>query len=389
MANSSFDIPRDASPAAHGEQPQRGDVGNGPADDSTRGDRELAAERQLPGLSEAVGWSVGVSLAHIAASLLLLLIVGWMLVQSGQWNAVLLGELVLPDEYLLMLLGGDQMLVLLATLCAIRWRFGRQLTQRLNLTGLHPLHALLVAGLTLPLSSLSAELYRAAEWGWRGLIQYLPGLAIYDQWNTVDFLQTSGDWASWPGMLLVLAVGPALSEELVFRGIIGRGLVGRWGLWTGVLVTSLMFAGAHLHPVHVFAVIPIGIALHLVYLATRSFWAPVLLHFLNNAWATAQLKLSTEPAAVATSDAAGFGLLVASVVAIIVLGTLLYHTRTRYLLHNGLEWNPGYTTAEAPPPSLSTAVTYGEWSHRHLATAATAWASFAVAFVAEVTAWAR
>ena len=156
-------------------------------------------------------------------------------------------------------------------------------------------------------------------------------------------------------------------------------------------MTSLMFGAVHFHPVHAIAVVPLGIAMHLAYLATRSFWAPVLLHFLNNSWATVASRMSSEAALEADllNTAASPGLVVASAVAVVVLGALLYHTRTRYLLPEGEEWSPGYVTAEAPPRDLAVTIDRGMWTGRNLVTAATAWASFVVAFVAEIVAFAK
>jgi membrane protease YdiL (CAAX protease family) len=101
----------------------------------------------------------------------------------------------------------------------------------------------------------------------RELISY--GNAQHDMWFT----------------LLVIAVGAAVSEELFCRGFLGRDLVGRYGVPVGVLLTSLLFALLHGNlPQAVFAFF-LGCMAHLAYLATRSLWVPILLHFLNNAWA--------------------------------------------------------------------------------------------------------
>ncbi len=345
----------------------------------------------IPGVREIFGWTAGLSLVHTFATLLLLLLAANLLIISGRWNEILLGDAAVPGDLLLMLLGGDQMLVLLATLLAVRWRFGRELAGTLSLRPLSRLHFGLIVGLVLPLSCVSSLIYQITAGGWQLLTEVLPALHVVDQLNTVSFLGDLGDLASLPMMVILLAIGPALGEELIFRGVIGRGLVARWGLWSGVLTTSVLFALVHLHPVHVVAVIPLGIALHLVYLATRSFWGAVLLHFCNNAWATFLLKwpLAPQQASGTVWEGEGLGLIVASLVAMIVLGTLLYHTRTRYLLGDGTEWSPGYVSTETPPATVDTRLEYGPWTRRNLATAAVAWASFAVAFVAELTAFAR
>lgn len=348
-----------------------------------------------PGLPEALGWTMGVFAAHIAATLaLVILIVMLMSLSSGGLNAIDFEKL--PPSYLLVLLGGDQMLVLLAALVAASFRFRGQLARCLNVTLPRPLHLLLIAGLMLPLSALSGEIYRVTDQGWSLLIELLEQqglgglLTMFEGANTVEWLQEMAHIAPLPVMLLIIAVGPALGEELVFRGVIGRGLVARWGMWPGVLLTSILFAAVHFHPVHVIAVIPLGIAMHLSYLATRSFWAPVWLHFLNNSWATIATRVSTGEEQAAVMDAAASpALLTASIIAVIVLGAFLYHTRARYVLADGTEWSPGYLTAEQPPQAVGARLDYGHGTGRNLALAATAWVSFAVAFVAEIAAFAK
>lgn len=356
--------------------------------------RAANQQRQLPGpgLAESLGWTLGVFLAHLGATIVLLVIVVGCMVFSGELKQGSAPDLnAAPAAYMLLLIGGDQAIVLLVSLLAASFRFSRRLTQVLNLSAPHPLHIAIVTGMVLPLSSLSSEVYRLAHLCWSSLTEFFPLLASLDEMNTVEMLQEISGIAPLPVMLLIVAVGPALGEELIFRGVIGRGLVARWGVPVGVLITSCLFAAVHMHPVHVVAVIPLGIAMHLIYLATRSFWAPVLLHFLNNSWATVASRLSVGESfeELATEATVGPGLLVASAVAVIVLGMLLYHTRTRYLLADGSEWDPGYVTTEHPPAHLEIAIDRGIWTGRSLATAAAAWITFAVAFVAEIAAYAR
>ncbi|MDZ4689267.1 MAG: CPBP family intramembrane glutamic endopeptidase [Planctomycetaceae bacterium] len=344
-----------------------------------------------PGLPEALAWTFGVLFAHIAATVGVGIVIVLLLVFSGGNAAQLATVDAESAPYITLLLGGDQMLVLLATLIAVSLRFSQRTAQTLNLTAPHPLHVAAVIGLVLPLSAMSGEVYRVTAIGWKQIVDGLPMLKWLDEANTVEYLQEIAGSMSLPMLLLIVAVGPAFAEELVFRGVIGRGLVARWGLVAGVLMTSLLFAAVHMHPVHVIAVVPIGIALHLIYLATRSFWTPVLLHFLNNAWAS----VASQMASTGNVDAAAMDaplsptLLLASLTAIIVLGGLLYRTRTRYLQPDGREWSPGYVTAEQPPAELLTTRDFGLCSRRTLVTAGSAWAAFAVAFVCELVAFAR
>lgn len=343
-----------------------------------------------PGLLEALGWTMGVFLAHVLATVGLIIVIAAIMAFTGELEGIVPDLEAAPTSYILLLLGGDQFLVLAISVMAVMLRYWGRVGTSLNLSLPHPLQVLLIAGLMLPLSSLCGELYRQADLLWLQIVENIPFLSFLNGASSMEILSQISQAAPLPVMVMIIAVAPALAEELVFRGVIGRGLVARWGLWTGVLVSSVLFALVHFHPVHVIAVIPLGIAMHLVYLATRSFWAPVLLHFLNNTWATVASRLSP-PGEVeqALASAPSAGLLVASGVAVIVLGAFLFHIRTRYLLPDGSEWSPGYVTAEAPPEDLDARLDRGIWTGRTLATAAAAWTAFAIAFVAEIVAFAR
>jgi membrane protease YdiL (CAAX protease family) len=86
-------------------------------------------------------------------------------------------------------------------------------------------------------------------------------------------------------MLLFGCAFPGLFEELLFRGVMGRGMTERHGVWTGVTVASVFFGIAHLVPAHAVSAAIMGVFLHLAFLYSRSFWVPVIMHFINNSLA--------------------------------------------------------------------------------------------------------
>jgi hypothetical protein len=149
---------------------------------------------------------------------------------------------------------------------------------------------------------------------------------------------------------------PAVGEEFVLRGLVGRGLVARWGLFWGVLLTSCFFAALHMYPAHVAAVFPIGVVMHLVYLYTRSFWMPVLFHFLNNGIAAVYTSLApTDNGLQEAGPLAGLGKWVALPAAayVVLCLVLLRKYRTDYVDADGAPAWPGYHTVEHPDPELS------------------------------------
>jgi hypothetical protein len=157
-------------------------------------------------------------------------------------------------------------------------------------------------------------------------------------------------------VVLVIGAGPALAEELLFRGLIGRGLVARYGVVLGIAITSVLFGVMHLNPAQAVGAIPLGIAMHFVYLTTRSFWAPIVLHFLNNTFSVVLAKsgdrLDVKELAADYSESLPGSLLLTSGCLVATIGLLLWQMRVRYVTSDGNAWHPGYPTAEAPPPEI-------------------------------------
>jgi membrane protease YdiL (CAAX protease family) len=83
-------------------------------------------------------------------------------------------------------------------------------------------------------------------------------------------------------VLLVVGVGAAVGEELVFRGVLQRSLAARLRPWSAVLITALVFAALHtvwrLPPALV-----LGVFLGFLYWRTQSLVLPMVAHFTINA----------------------------------------------------------------------------------------------------------
>jgi tetratricopeptide (TPR) repeat protein len=188
-------------------------------------------------------------------------------------------------------------------------------------------------------------------------------LADVSQFTWPTRLYREAAQGPWSLLLLAGCLLPALGEEAFCRGFLGRGLLARHGLLLGIGITSLLFGLLHVHPVQVCATLVLGIGLHIVYLTTRSFWGPVLLHALHNALVFTSLKLflGTGFALTGPYDAPHlpWWYVLAAAVAVVPLFVLLYRTRVRWLLPDQKEWSPGYVTAEAPPAEAK-AVPYAD-----------------------------
>ena len=160
---------------------------------------------------------------------------------------------------------------------------------------------------------------------------------------------------SLPMVVIAVCVFPAVGEELLFRGFIGRGLVGRYGVFVGVLVTSILFGAVHIHPLQSICAAILGVALHLIYLWTKSLLAPMLLHFLNNLFAMMCLRYNDVIPIPGVSIISEEGIIhtpvaitLSSIVIAAVLLRLLYQSRSTWRDKGGKQWPFGYVTAETP-----------------------------------------
>lgn len=83
--------------------------------------------------------------------------------------------------------------------------------------------------------------------------------------------------------LLIIALLPAIGEELLFRGVIQKELVFRSGNHhLAIILTSIIFSGVHLQVQGFLPKFFIGMILGYSYFWTKTIWVPMLLHFINN-----------------------------------------------------------------------------------------------------------
>jgi CAAX protease family protein len=84
--------------------------------------------------------------------------------------------------------------------------------------------------------------------------------------------------------ILVMALVPAVGEEMLFRGVLQQHLV-RWMKHpaAAILLTALIFSLAHFEVQRFFAIFLLGIVLGLLFYWTQNLWVPIAAHFLNNA----------------------------------------------------------------------------------------------------------
>jgi len=83
--------------------------------------------------------------------------------------------------------------------------------------------------------------------------------------------------------LLMIAIIPAIGEEMMFRGLLQR-LLGEWfkNIHVSILVTAFLFGAVHLQFYGLLPRMMLGVMFGYLYLWTGTLWAPVFAHFINN-----------------------------------------------------------------------------------------------------------
>lgn len=121
---------------------------------------------------------------------------------------------------------------------------------------------------------------------WLGEVNDL--LPLPESWRAWDLQQAEmieqvlgADLALWY-VLLVVAVTPAICEEVMFRGYLQRQVERSLGIVASIVLVGLLFGAFHLRPTQFLPLATLGIYLGFSVWVTGSLWAGVLIHFLNN-----------------------------------------------------------------------------------------------------------
>lgn len=97
-------------------------------------------------------------------------------------------------------------------------------------------------------------------------------------------LQMDNGWELLANLVLI-ALLPAIGEELVFRGVLQQQLMRRIAQpWVAILLTAAIFSFIHFQFEGFLPRMLLGILLGWLYWRTQNFWVPATAHFANNAF---------------------------------------------------------------------------------------------------------
>lgn len=120
---------------------------------------------------------------------------------------------------------------------------------------------------------------------WRDLLSMLVGVEIDSgQMPFAEVFTTAKGPMLW---LLAAVIGllPGVFEEMLFRGYVQKRLLQAWPAAGAIAFSTAAFAIAHVHPLHVIAVIPLGAWFGVIAWRTGSILPAMACHIFNNVMA--------------------------------------------------------------------------------------------------------
>lgn len=142
--------------------------------------------------------------------------------------------------------------------------------------------------------------------------------------------------------IFIVAVVPAVSEELLFRGVFQK-LFTDWSknMHIGILISAIIFSGFHLQFYGFFPRMVLGLFFGYLLAWSGSIWLPVIAHFINNAVAVLlsyciQMKMiGSDVETIGTSDGNGYFFVLVSVLTVtgFIIGIYL-NERKRHQVYN-------------------------------------------------------
>jgi hypothetical protein len=147
----------------------------------------------------------------------------------------------------------------------------------------------------------------------------------------------------WLVNLLVMALLPALGEEMLFRGLIQRYMIGLTrNTHAAIWITACIFSAFHLQFYGFIPRLLLGALLGYLFVWSGNLWVPVLVHFINNALGVSIYYFA--PAMASSNDLDHFGTsgdtCIYTFLSAIIVALLLWYMR-KQLLKKSWHFNKG------------------------------------------------
>lgn len=151
---------------------------------------------------------------------------------------------------------------------------------------------------------------------------------LYEYFSEMMEQLTSSLW----GMILMAVLMAPVFEEIVFRGIIQKGLINRgYSAKAAIWIAAFLFGLVHANPWQFVGAVLLGAAIGYVYERTKSLFLAILLHMFNNALAAVLIYVGgTESFA----DYFGISVYLLLALGLVLLGVFYYLFTYKYEIHH-------------------------------------------------------
>jgi membrane protease YdiL (CAAX protease family) len=83
-------------------------------------------------------------------------------------------------------------------------------------------------------------------------------------------------------LILIVGIGAPIVEEIFYRGLLQRSLERRFGVWTGILGSAVLFGVSHFQLLQLPALVMFGVVLGVLAQRTGRLAAPIAAHIVFN-----------------------------------------------------------------------------------------------------------
>ena len=118
---------------------------------------------------------------------------------------------------------------------------------------------------------------------------FMAGLEQWMRTSEIQAAELTNAFLTFDGIgsliyvLIIVAVVPAIGEELLFRGVLQKIFIQwtknpHWGIW----ITAILFSALHMQFFGFFPRMLLGVLFGYIFYWSKSLWLPILGHFINN-----------------------------------------------------------------------------------------------------------
>lgn len=170
----------------------------------------------------------------------------------------------------------------------------------------------------------------ATMWGNAATYIYLSVFGMPEQ-NDMVFLENFFSNVDPAVALIIVALIPAVCEELLFRGYIFNSFVGKRGKVAAVILSSVLFSLLHFDAFKTVPLLIMALAFGYITAKTDSVLIPMIFHFINNSMSVISFYATRGQDAVAAVESLSAGFYISYAVMALGMGAVLVYFGSRLL----------------------------------------------------------